>query len=110
MIEIEVWIASLFLASIAHFMLSLKYARINPHSSAVPMVNVKFVQRLSATECINYAAFGIFGIFAIFAFPVQLATALVVMKSWYIVEIFIFWNIRTAFLIFMNLGRLKVKV
>jgi hypothetical protein len=110
MIEVYVWIASLFLAASAHLTLSLKYAKINPHSSAVPMINVKFFQRLTATEAINYTAFGLFGIFAVFAFPVQLATALVVMKSWYIVEIFIFWNIRTAFLIFMNIGRLKVKV
>ena len=109
MIEFEVWLVSLVLVGAAHLALFLRYM-VNPQELAIPAYNAEFMRRLALTYTITYFSFAIFGVFAIFAFPAELAVGLGLIDSWWIVEIFIFWNIRTAFLVFMNLKRLRVKI
>ena len=110
MIEFSLWLASSFLASLAHFMLFLKYC-VNPHKLAVPYKNAVFTRRLALTNAITYSIFGILGIIlVIFYFP-QLTVMLNIVSFWWIVEILLTsWNIRTAFLIFMNIRSLRVTI
>jgi hypothetical protein len=93
MIEIYVWIATLFLCGVVHFLLATKY---DPASPKFPYKEAIFLKRLSLTHGINYIAFALFSIF-ILARGIP-SVALETIQSFWIVEIFIFWNLRTAFL------------
>lgn len=110
MIELWVWIATLILVGIAYTQLALKYHMVKPEASAVPVATKNFTARLATTNAITYYMFAFLAIFAFFAFPAFIPEALVILKQWWIVEAFIVWNIRTAFLIFINLGSLRAKI
>lgn len=108
MIELWVWIATLILVAIAYTKLALKYHKVKPEASAVPVATKTFTARLATTNAITYYMFAFLAIFAFFAFPSFIPQAMEILKQWWIVEAFIVWNIRTAFLIFLNLRSLKV--
>lgn len=92
MIEIYVWILTLLLCALVHFLLSIKY---DPTSPKFPYKESIFLKRLSLTHSINYLAFALFAIAFLGQIP---QVVLDTIKSFWVVEIFIFWNLRTAFL------------
>jgi hypothetical protein len=67
----------------------------------------RFMSRLALTNAINYLAFALLGTVISFNLP---SDAQVFINQWFIVEIFIFWNLRTAALIFMGLRNTKVEI
>lgn len=110
MIELWVWVATLILVTIAYSALALRYHLVKPEASAVPLATKNFTARLATTNAITYFMFTFLAIFGFFSFPLFIPQALEILSNLWILEAFIVWNIRTAFLIFINLGSLKAKI
>ena len=100
----------MYLCSLAYFALGIRYHKINPYKAAVPMVNAKFMSRLALTNAINYLAFAVIGSWIMFEFVRYLPYLLDILGQWFIVEVFIFWNLRTAALIFIGIRNTKVEI
>jgi hypothetical protein len=109
-VEICVWLGTMFITSLAYFALARRYHDINPYKAAVPMANAKFMSRLALTNALNYLAFFIVGCYVMVTFQQYLPDVQAILGQWFIVEIFIFWNLRTAALIFMGLRNTKVEI
>lgn len=106
-IELFVWLGTMYLCALAYCALARRYHDINPYKAAVPMGVSRFMSRLALTNAINYLGFALLGTILAFNLPENAAA---VINDWFIVEIFIFWNIRTAALIFMGLRNTKVEI
>lgn len=110
MIELWIWVATMYFTSLAYFVLARRYHKINPHRAAVPMANAKFIARLALTNALNYLGFAVIATYCIIFYVGLLPDVLLVLSQWYIVEIFIFWNLRTAALIFLGIRNTKVEI
>ena len=110
MIELWLWVGTMYFCALAYLVLTVRYHKINPHRAAVPMANAKFIARLALTNALNYLGFAIIATYCIFNYTGLLPDVLIVLSQWYIVEIFIFWNLRTAALIFLGIRNTKVEI
>jgi len=109
-VELWVWFGTMFLASLAYFVLARRYHTINPYKSAIPMANAKFMSRLALTNALNYVVFGIVGVISVLQFSTYVPELQNILDQWFVVEIFVFWNLRTAALIFVGLRNTKVEI
>jgi hypothetical protein len=100
----------MYLCSLAYFALARRYHGINPYKAAVPMANARFMSRLALTNALNYFAFAAIGSWCMFEFERYLPAVRDILHQWFIVEIFIFWNLRTAALIFLGMRDTKVEI
>lgn len=110
MIELWLWVGTMYFCALAYLVLTVRYSRINPHRAAVPMANAKFIARLALTNALNYLAFAVIATYCILSYSSLLPDVLVVLQQWWIVEIFIFWNLRTAALIYLGIRNTKVEI
>jgi hypothetical protein len=108
--ELWVWLGTMYITSLAYFALARRYHAINPYKAAVPMANAKFMSRLALTNALNYFAFAAIGSWSMFEFIRFLPDVRAILGQWFIVEIFIFWNLRTAALIFIGMRNTKVEI
>ena len=109
-IELYVWLGTMYLCALAYCALARRYHGINPYKAAVPMANARFMSRLALTNAFNYFAFAAIGSWATFEFVRYLPDLRDILGQWFIVEIFIFWNLRTAALIFLGMRDTKVEI
>ena len=110
MIELWLWVGTMYFCALAYLVLTVRYHKINPHRAAVPMANAKFIARLALTNALNYLAFAVIATYSVLSYSGLLPDVLLVLHEWYIVEIFIFWNLRTAALIFLGIRNTKVEI
>lgn len=108
--ELWLWLGTMYLSALAYFALARRYDNINPHKSVVPMATARFMSRLALTNAVNYLAFAAMGSWAMFEFVQYLPDVRHILGNWFIVEIFIFWNLRTAALIFLGMRDTKVEI
>lgn len=94
MVEIIIWAASMLLVGIAALRLSNKIHSAQVDRLTISEKNASLLSRTFKSTAISY--FLVTPIVAVLA--LQLPEIHIILKEWWILEVFIFWNLRTAWL------------
>jgi hypothetical protein len=106
-----IWICSMMSVAVLAFVLSYRLSKANTDKAAMPKINAQEGSRLFFIFGINYAIIAVASAILSLTQGPQVASEIaVIMREWWLVEIFIFFNIITTYCLYTAVRRIIVNV
>lgn len=111
LLEGFIWLCSMLSVAALSLIFSFKLKNIIPERAAIPKVNSREGSRIFLIFGLNYALVAIAtSILSMFSGPAVAQRLDVILNEWWLVEIFIFFNIITSYCLYTAIRRVVVNV
>jgi hypothetical protein len=111
LLEGAIWFASMMAVAFLSFRFSWKLGQMIPERAAMPSVNSTEGRRLFFIIGINYATVAIAcSILSVWSGPAVTERINTILHEWWLVELFIFFNIITSYCLYTAIKRVVVNV